>query len=243
MRRSFACLLVGLAAAGVPLAAAAQGESSAKPGTAAPAPPAATRQEPNAAHAQPRPADAKALLAEFARIPGLEATYEEEKHLALLALPLRSKGRMLFLPPGYLARAVEAPEKSLLVITPDQLRIDGRDGSEVIDLKKSDKVRLFVSALVQVFAGNEPLLQKSFAVDYAVDAKSTAAWTLALTPKEKTLQQMTKSLTLHGEGLAVTSIVVEDPNGDRTVTRIVQADAKRMFTADERKRWFGIEPK
>ena len=56
-----------------------------------------------------RPADAKTLLAVFARMPGLEATYTEEKKLALLALPLKSRGRIFFLPPGYLFRAVEAP--------------------------------------------------------------------------------------------------------------------------------------
>ncbi|MFY9344569.1 MAG: outer membrane lipoprotein carrier protein LolA [Planctomycetota bacterium] len=192
---------------------------------------------------QPRPADARALFAAFAKLPGLEATYEEEKHLALLAAPLKSRGRMLFLPPGYLARAVEAPEKSLLVITPDELRIDGRDGREVIDLKRSDRVRLFVTALVQVFAGNEPVLAKSFTVDYALDARSKTGWTLVLLPKEKALQQMIKSMTLRGEGVAVTAVEVEDPNGDRTVTKIVTADANRTFDAAEKKRWFGIEPR
>jgi hypothetical protein len=234
MQCSLACLLVSLVAAATVVA---QGEPPAPVPVPKPPPGALAGSD------QKRPADAKELFATFAKLPGLEAEYEEEKHLALLALPLKSKGRMLFLPPGYLARLVEAPEKSHVLITPEQVRIDGRDGREIVDLKRSDRVRLFVTALVQVFAGNEPLLRKSFAVDYVVDPKSAAAWTLTLVPKEQVIEQMMKRLTMHGEGLAVTRIEVEDPNGDRTVTRVVKADPQRTFDAAEKQRWFGIEPR
>ena len=176
-------------------------------------------------------------------MPGLEATYTEEKRLALLALPLQSKGRILFLPPGYLFRAVEAPEPATLRITPDELRTQDRDRQEVVDLKRSDTVRLFVTSLVQVFAGNEAVLQKAFTVAFTPDATNVRAWSLELQPKEKQLAQLMKSLVLRGEGEVVTTIEVIDPNGDRTTTRIVTADVARTFDAAERKRWFGIEPK
>src|SRR5262245_33876290 len=96
MRSCNVCLLARLLAAGTGVA---QG------GTPAPL----AVQEPVKSE---RPADAKALFATFARIPGLEAHYTEKKHLALLAAPLESKGRLYFLAPGYLARVVESPEKS-----------------------------------------------------------------------------------------------------------------------------------
>jgi outer membrane lipoprotein-sorting protein len=235
MHCSLACLFVSCALA-LPLGAQ---EGAGKTG---PAPVAASTQQPEPRLRQ-RPADQKALFTLFAKTPGFEAAYEEEKQLALLAVPLKSSGRLLFLPPGYLARMVETPEKSTLRITPDELRVADRDGTEVIDLKKSDKLRVFVTSLVQVFAGNEAVLQKSFTVEYALDAKNERAWTLVLKPKGKPLDQMLKALSLHGEGEAVTRIEVEDPNGDRTVTRIVKADAARKFSADEQQRWFGIEPK
>lgn len=190
-----------------------------------------------------RPADAKTLLAVFARMPGLEATYTEEKKLALLALPLKSKGRILFLPPGYLFRAVEAPEPATLRITPDELRTEDRDGKQSIDLRRSDTVRVFITALVQVFAGDEPALQKAFTVSYAAVPETKNGWALELLPKEANLQRMMKSLQLRGAGEAVTAIVVVDPNGDRTTTTIVTADGKRTFDAAEKKRWFGIEAK
>ena len=190
-----------------------------------------------------RPADARTLLAVFARMPGLEATYTEEKKLALLALPLKSRGRIFFLPPGYLFRAVEAPEPATLRITPDELRTEDRDGKQSIDLRRRDTVRVFITALVQVFAGDEPALQKAFTVSYAAVPETKNGWTLELLPKEANLQRMMKSLQLRGAGEAVTAIVVVDPNGDRTTTTIVTADGQRTFDAAEKKRWFGIEAK
>lgn len=252
---SLACLLVSLLA----VAASAQ-DPQRSGGTPPPVPPPQQQQEPAKEKGtgtpadgkaqqpvppqqRPRPADAKALLGAFARMPGLEAGYTEEKRLALLALPLQSRGRILFLPPGYLFRQVEAPEPATLRITPDELVVEDRDRKEAIDLRRSDTLRVFVTSLVQVFAGDEAALQKAFTVTYTPDPKAERLWTLELLPKGEQLQRMMRSLTLRGEGEAVTVIEVVDPNGDRTTTRIVTADVARRFDADERKRWFGIEPK
>ena len=195
-----------------------------------------------------RPADAAALFRMFAATTGLEARFEEEKHLALLALPLQSKGRLYFFrpdrtQPGYLSRIVESPEPSSVLITPTELRLQNRDGTEVVDLKRSDKVRNFISSLVRVFAGDEQALAKSYSIQFAHADKDATGWTLTLVPLAKPLDQMLKSLTLTGEGEAVVRIEVQEPNGDRTVTRIVAADPARKFDAAEQKRLFGIDAK
>jgi len=188
-----------------------------------------------------RPRDHVELLATFAKMPGLEARFTEEKHLALLVVPLQSRGRLYFLRPGYLLREVEAPEKASLLITPKELRMKGREGTEVIDLQTSDRVQLFVTSLVQVFCGNKEALAKHYKIEFQPDARDEVSWRLVLTPSEKPLQQMLQSLTMRGSGFAVTEIEVKDPNGDRTVTRIVDANTKRHFDADEQLHLFRIE--
>lgn len=218
---------------GLLTAAAAQDEPARQ---AAPPPPAE----------RPRPRDAAALFARLGAVAGLEATFEEEKHVALLALPLRSKGRLLFhrpdpSGPGWLARVVEAPEPARVLITPRQLRLENRDGVEVIDLSRSDKVRSFVASLVHVFAGDEAALQKSYRVAYEPDPADAAAWTLTLTPRGEPLDKMLRQLRLGGRGEAVQRIEVHEPNGDRTVTRVLSADPARRFDDDELRRLFGIE--
>lgn len=209
----------------------------------------AAQDAPTAAPSErPRPTDAKALFALFRAMTGLEASFTEQKHLALLARPLRSKGRLFFHrpeagKPGYLARVVDEPEPSSVRITPDELRMTNRDGSEVVDLRHSDDLRAFVTTLVRVFEGDEATLAKAFAVTYAKDATDELAWSLRLVPKEKPLTQMLGALVLAGRGEAVSRIEVEEPNRDRTVTTIVAADPRRVFTPQELQQLFGIAPK
>jgi hypothetical protein len=186
--------------------------------------------------------DAHGLLAAFAQMTGLEARFEEEKHLALLAAPLKSKGRLYFMRPGYLTRIVEGDEPSTLTITPNELKLSGQDGEERIDLRQNDAVRAFVTSLVQVFAGDEAALERSYAVAFARGAEDPEAWTLTLTPRDKPLTDMLASLTLTGRGPRASAIEVREPNGDRTLTRIVEADVERRFSPEEQRTLFGIAP-
>ena len=188
----------------------------------------------------------------MAAMTGLEARFEEEKHLSLLAVPLRSSGRLYFQRAaqgkdahagGHLTRIVESPEPSTITISPRELRMQNRDGTEVVDLQRSDKVRTFVLSLVHVFAGDEPALTKAWTVRLLPDPKNERAWSLELLPRGKPLDQMIASLRLFGEGEAIVRIEMHEPNGDRTVTRIVAADPNRVFDGAEQKRLFGIEAK
>ncbi len=195
---------------------------------------------------RPRPRDATALFAMMAAMTGLEATFAEEKHVALLALPLQSKGRLYFFrrdrkSPGYLARIVEAPEPSTVTITPRELRLQNRDGTEVIDLTRSDKVRSFITSLVHVFAGDQAALQKAYEVDYVLDDADAALWTLTLVPRVEPLDKMLKHLRLVGRGESVERIEILEPNGDRTLTKVLTANAERRFDRQERKQLFGID--
>ena len=81
-----------------------------------------------------RPRDERALFDLFASSPGFEARYAEEKHLGLLAVPIKSRGKLLFLPPGHLTRIVEEPEPARVFITPSELRTVGRGNEKRIDL-------------------------------------------------------------------------------------------------------------
>lgn len=206
---------------------------------------AAAQEAAPAPRERPRPKDAAALFARMATVRGLEATFTEEKHVALLAVPLRSEGRLYFHRPeadgpGWLTRLVEKPEPASVRIAPRELRMENRDGTEVIDLTRSDKVRTFVVSLVHVFAGDEVALRKSYDVAWQPAEDDDAAWTLVLTPKVAPLDKMLQALRLGGRGEAVERIEVVEPNGDRTVTRVLTADPERRFDAAEKRRLFGL---
>jgi len=200
------------------------------------------RREPKQEQKVERPKDVVALFAAFASVKGLSARYTEEKHLSLLAVPLKSSGALHFLSPSHLSRVVEKPEKQTLTITETELRMADKTSVEVIDLRQSDRVRLFVTSLMRVFQGDREALAKHYDVAYVLPKDSDTKWRLELTPKTEALQQILKQLVLHGDRDKVTGIERTAPNGDRTVTTIVEVDSARTFTAAEKQQLFGIAP-
>ena len=203
--------------------------------------PAGATKQPDAQDEQARPADEPALFAMFAKLEQLRASYTEEKHLSLLAVPLKSKGQLCYLKRGYLSRIVAEPEPSRLTITPTELRMQNAEGTEVVDLRQSDRVRLFVTSLLQVFRGDRDALGKHYRVRYSPVENDDARWQLELVPEQEQLKPILKRLVLHGKGRGVERIVLEEPNGDRTVTTIVAARTDRPFSAEEKRELFGIE--
>jgi hypothetical protein len=198
-----------------------------------------------------RPKDLAALFEQFRSMRGMSAAYTEEKHLSLLAVPLKSKGALHYMTDadgahGRLVRLVKEPEPSKLTVTGRELRIADKHGAQVIDLRQSDRVRLFVTSLMHVFQGDGASLQRHYAVRYIPDAEQLSRWRLELTPKKAPLDKILKQLALHGAGEAVTQIVLTEPNGDRTVTKIHEADPRRVFSSQERREIFDLatpEPK
>ncbi|MGK0201704.1 MAG: hypothetical protein ACI9S9_000763 [Planctomycetota bacterium] len=195
-----------------------------------------------------RPPSKAALFRAFAAIQGLSADYTEDKYLSLLAVPLKSKGKLHFMQPGYLSRIVESPEKSKLTITASELRMTSKDTTgkhkeEVIDLRQSDRVRVFVTSLVQVFQGNEKALKQHYRIRYTPRVDDFHAWQLELKPLRKPLTQIMKKLLLVGRDKAVTRIELHEPNGDRTITKIVKVNPNRAFTVKEQKNIFGVTKK
>lgn len=187
-----------------------------------------------------RPKTAEALFARFAKMKGLQVSFTEQKYLALLAVPLKSSGTLYFLPPGHLTRLVTSPTKSKLMITPTSLNLTNPDGVESMDLRQNPELQAFVTSLVQVFAGNKKQLEGSYKVTYVLDEKDDTKWSLKLLPLKSPLTEMVKSLSLEGAGAAVTSIEIREPNGDRTVTSITDANPGRRFTDEEKLTLFDI---
>lgn len=185
----------------------------------------------------PQVVDLAQLLEAFASMPGLEAEFVEEKQLGMLAMPLTSSGTLYFTQPGLLHRSVVSPRPSTVVITPESLRFSDEAGSEVIDLRAREDVRLFVESLVWVLAGNQAELERVYASQFE-SADST--WSLTLTPRESPLSDIIATMVINGQGLGVNTIEVTETAGDVTTTRISSANPSRTFDDAERAELFGV---
>ncbi|TPV96824.1 MAG: outer membrane lipoprotein carrier protein LolA [Myxococcales bacterium FL481] len=203
--------------------------------------PPALAQPPSTAPAPvaPNPTNAEELLRSLATMPGLEASFREEKHLRLLAAPLISHGKLYFAPPGYLARVVESPQPSTVVITPTSLRYDHAGEANHVDLRARPDVRSFVDSFVRVLAGDVHTLRQTYELSFAPQSGSSQAWRLELRPKAQPLAGLITRLEIRGSGLAVREIRVDEASGDWSITRIEQADPTRRFSAVERRELFG----
>ena len=179
------------------------------------------------------------LLGAFSKMSGLEARFVEEKKMQILAVPLRSEGRLYFAPPGYLLRRIERPQPSKVLITPNELLVDDGVRKEVIDLGARRDVRSFVSSFVSLLAGDKAALEAAYAI--TLEPLPARRWQMALRPKSPPLSTIIREVRVTGEGLAVDEIRVFDTNGDQTTTRMLEVNPARRFNASERKALFGIE--
>ncbi len=208
----------------------------------------------------PNPASFGELLEGFSRMTGLEARFEEEKFLALLAAPLRSRGRLYFAPPATLLRRVESPSRQEILIRENQVRISsvGSGGADrapavqTIDLRARGGIRPLVESMIWIFTGDRASLERVYDIDYqrfsgdaAQDMDRPAArpssgpWQIRLTPKTAPLSDLIRELRVSGRGRGADTMELIETSGDRTVTHILDADPDRTFSPAERLELFG----
>lgn len=185
-----------------------------------------------------------ALLARFAKAPGIFARYREEKHLAMLQAPLTSEGTIHFTPPGHLARHTLKPIKSTLLIDDNKVEFGGAEGAESMDLGTNPVARAFVDSFVMLLAGNRAGLERYFTLHFTSlhgPKLPAGAWHLALVPRTSPMDKVIKEITLDGAGLTISTMVVSESSGDWTSTVFQDVDVAHKYDAAEQARVFRIQ--
>ena len=183
------------------------------------------------------------LLGQFAGMSGLQASFREEKRMALLAAPLVNEGTIYFVPNGKkprLARHTAKPARSVVVIDGSALKLADDAGREEIALDKSPAVRLFVDSFVKIFAGDREALATMYAMDLQAEGQR---WTLKLKPKLAPLDKLIERVEIAGDGVVIATMRVVEVGGDEAVTTFSAVDAQRKFSAEELGSLFSLPPK
>lgn len=178
------------------------------------------------------------IMGAFRAMPGLEAEFLEEKHLGLLAVPLRSEGTLYYAPGGYLARHIQRPQSVRLVVTPRELRIEEPGNTQRIDLRARTEVAHFVQSFLWILSGDESALNTHFEVRYQ-PKDAGDAWVLSLQPKDTRMAHIVARILVRGKGAAVLEVEVQEANGDRAITRMGKTQPERRFGDDEFRDVFG----
>jgi hypothetical protein len=94
--------------------------------------------------------------------------------------------------------------------------------------------------MLWIFSGDLAQLESTFAIDYHVGASpDRGGWTLRLVPRSEPLSRMIRALSISGEGHAAQGLEIIESNGDRTTTRIFDANPERRYAAGELEALFG----
>jgi outer membrane lipoprotein-sorting protein len=176
------------------------------------------------------------LLARFAAMSGLSAKFREEKHMALLAMPLVNEGTLYFAPKGKLVRHITAPAPATVLIDEGSLRFADAGGSETMSLSQNPVLRLFVDSFVKIFAGDRVALERMYTMELVglpTGADGVARWSLRLKPRVAPMTQIIDRLEIVGHDVALESMRVVEIGGDETITTFSEVDTQRRFTAEE----------
>ena len=189
------------------------------------------------------PKDAKGLLAALATVEGLEASFVEKKHLALLKAPLQSEGRIYYTRPGYMVRKVDKPSPSTVRIGPKSLEVSDDRGTQTFDLSSRPDIKTFVESFVHVVAGDHQALSSIYELSFQAAAQPGDTWTLTLRPSRKPLSELIERMDIRGRGYAVETIEIRETRGDSTQIVMSSVDPKRTFTDQEKRDIFGLPAK
>jgi outer membrane lipoprotein-sorting protein len=175
------------------------------------------------------------LMRGMAGTKGVVAHFRERKDLALLEVPLETRGTIYFIPPDRLARHTTSPSVTDLVIDGDHFRFRDRAGGDDVDLSQSPVARQLVENFIVLFNGDLEALRERYEVDFHADGDR---WELGLTPRHAPLKNLIRSFTLRGSGRALREMVMVETDGDRTTTTFDRVETDHAFGPDEIRRLF-----
>lgn len=189
-----------------------------------------------AAAAEPPPATLEALMAGMARATGVRAEYTEVKEMALLSVPIETRGVLYFVPPDRMVRRTLEPEVSSLVVDGRRVTYCDASGSAPVDLSAEPSAREFIDNFTTIFRGDEAALRRKYEVRFESDPPR---WRLVLEPRDALLRRFVASLTLSGEGETMREMLLVEQDGDRTTTRFGRVETDHAYTEAELRELFG----
>ena len=182
--------------------------------------PAATSETPPAKLVSGEPShDAAKLDAVFAqfKLTRLSGKFSEEKHIALLARPLKSSGTVFFDRDRGISRMTVTPKPEHVVLTKTSLRITKNQKTETIPLDKSKDLRAFALVFPAMLRGDRAEIEHAFGI--GLYGRTDDWWAVALTPSNESLGKLIKKVVVIGHKTRLVSLQVVEASGDTTDTQ------------------------
>ena len=192
----------------------------------------------NASAASPIPERLSALLAQHRKSNGFFAKFVEEKHIALLKIPLKNEGYLAYLRPDHFARVVETPSKSKIVAQGKTLAFREGTGPKVeLSLENSPELRAIVDGIIFLLSGEVEKIEQYYDVRVTECAERCRVELIA---KDEKMRALVRKFVVTLSSSRLESFEVHERSGDYSVTKLVSLDLNRAFSDAEKKSIFSI---
>lgn len=155
------------------------------------------------------------LLAQLAErskaIQSTEGRFVQQKHIAVLPVPLNSTGRFQFTQGKGVVWEVLTPVQNKVELTPKGISFGNEQSANQAAAQQAG-IEVVAKIFMGVIAGELDTLNDYFAVAASGDSSK---WTLRLTPHSANLAAYIKSIELQG-GEVTEQLDIAEANGDRT---------------------------
>jgi hypothetical protein len=157
-----------------------------------------------------------AVMTALAAVREIDATFQEEKTLAILEHALVSTGTMRYRAPNELVLAIEEPQPETFRFEWERLTIatPGQDERQV-PLAGDPPLQMLVQTVLATFAGDLAALRQRYRVEFSGEA---ARWLLRLVPNDPEVARYVEAILIDGRDNWVRTVERREIGGDRIVT-------------------------
>lgn len=158
------------------------------------------------------------VMRQLAAVPAVEATFREEKTLAMLQQPLVATGVLYYRAPNFLRKKTLSPQPEDYEADGDWLTVETPvAGRKQFDLNGYPQLRPLVEAIRATQAGDQVTLARYYQLDFQ---GTPADWVLRLTPRAAEAAQYVAAIVLRGRQERIFSVETLEPDGDRSLMTI-----------------------
>jgi outer membrane lipoprotein-sorting protein len=163
------------------------------------------------------PLELTQLMQTLGRVKAGEATFTEERHVAMLEQTLQSSGKLSFEAPDIFVRETIKPRRERVAINGNTLTLSQGTRTRTMALDSAPEAAVIVEAIRGTLTGNKEALERHFKISVTGNPQ---LWFLELTPREARLRSQVVSVRVAGQQGLVREVLVSMPDGDRSVMSI-----------------------
>lgn len=160
------------------------------------------------------------LMSTLAQKKSGHASFVETKYLSIATKPIESRGELAFAAPDHLEKRTESPKPERLVVDGDMLTVERNDRKYTVALAHYPELEAFIESIRATLAGDRPALERIYKTSVTGHGDD---WTLTLTPLDSRMLKAVRTIKLDGTRDVLHTVVIEQPDGDRSVMQLHDA--------------------